>query len=226
MDLCLGTAVSVCYLTYEGLCVCGMCVSVCVCVSVSSLCVCVVGSSVSAWPFSAPGKVAPADPRPGQPLRTWPCSPGSAQAQVLRPHPWRPACPKGPFLSLHKAEPQLIPTSMEMPFLGFPTLPTHLHRVPSAHLRILLTHHTPVLVQPPPSCRAPAFQQCTPGATPGHLVIFLQTPGPSPAAPAPSRAEPRLGQREPASALLLPYSAHTPGLLRSRTLCPAPEVRA
>lgn len=122
MDLCLGTAVSVCYLTYEGLCVCGMCVSVCVCVSVSSLCVCVVGSSVSAWPFSAPGKVAPADPRPGQPLRTWPCSPGSAQAQVLRPHPWRPACPKGPFLSLHKAEPQLIPTSMEMPFLGFPTL--------------------------------------------------------------------------------------------------------
>ena len=119
---------SACYLTYEGLCVCGMCVPMCVCVSVSSLYVCAVGSPVSVWPLSAPGKVAvcltspgPAGPRPGQPLGTWPCSPGSAQAQAPHPHPRRPACPKGPFLSLHKAEPQLIPTSTETSFLGLPT---------------------------------------------------------------------------------------------------------
>ena len=58
MDLCLGTTVSVCYLTYKDLCVCGKCVSMRVCVSVSSLCVCVLGPPVSAWPLSAPGKVA------------------------------------------------------------------------------------------------------------------------------------------------------------------------
>lgn len=181
---------SVCYLTYEGLCVCGVCVSMCVCVSVSSLCVCVVGSSVSAWPFSAPGKVAPADPRPGQPLRTWPCSPGSAQAQVLPPSPGDPHAPKGLFsvctrlnlsqsLLLWKRLSWASPPSALAPrratqarAQGGPALPTHLHRVPSAHLRILLTHHTPVLVQPPPSCRAPAFQQCTPWGNarpPGNL---------------------------------------------------------
>ena len=83
---------------------------------------------------------------------------------------------------------------------------------------------------PAPGCRtsggrAAGLVAGTPGSG-DRGAAGLQTPGPSPAAPAPSRAEPRLGQREPASALLLPYSAHTPGLLRSRTLCPAPEVRA
>lgn len=90
-----------------------------------------------------------------------------------------------------------------------PTLPTGLHGVPSARLRILLPHHTPALVQPPPSCRAPDFQQCTPWdipRPPGNLPAALWS---SPAAPAPSRVEPRLGQCKPASGLLLPNSAHT-----------------
>lgn len=109
--------------------VCVACVCLCVFVCLCHVCV----SVRLGLPFQ-PGLFLPQEklpcvspilarpgPRPEQPLGTGPCSPGCAQAQAPRPHPWRPACPKGPFLGLHKAEPQLMPTSTETSFLGLPT---------------------------------------------------------------------------------------------------------
>lgn len=74
MDLCLGTTVSVCYLTYKDLCVWHVCVYACLCVCVMSVCLCGWASRFSlasfcprkscrvchlSWPAPAPGQSSP-----------------------------------------------------------------------------------------------------------------------------------------------------------------------
>lgn len=126
-----------------------------ICVSVSRVCLCQV--CVSVWwsccslaPFCsrssrASSVLGPLVPSPGSPRDgptwRWRCFSRSVLAQAPLPQPQQDGVPRV------QAGPQL-PSS----FLRNRTLPG--------------PHPLPILADAPPSCRAPDFQQCPPGATP------------------------------------------------------------